>query len=109
MSYLQGSGPWSLSTRLRARHPGCMSSAEAYPDLPIPDAAAPPERSRSLEAAECFALLDTDCLGRVVYTRDALPAITPVNYKMSGHHIMIRTAAGSGIAQAARAQSVVAF
>jgi nitroimidazol reductase NimA-like FMN-containing flavoprotein (pyridoxamine 5'-phosphate oxidase superfamily) len=68
-----------------------------------------PELIRVLDQAECFALLATDCVGRVVYTRNALPAITPVNYTLDRHRILIRTSSGSAVAHTAMNEDVVAF
>lgn len=68
-----------------------------------------PELIHALEPADCFALLATDCVGRVIYTRNALPAVTPVNYALDGHRILIRTTSRSSVAAAARNEDVVAF
>jgi hypothetical protein len=57
---------------------------------------------------ECLQLLRSHTVGRVVYTDNALPAITPVTYAMDGHHIYFRTAEGSRLAAATR-DAVVAF
>ena len=58
--------------------------------------------------AQCYELLATDSVGRIVYTEDALPAITPINYALDGHHLVFRTASGSRLAHAV-ADAVVAF
>lgn len=84
-----------------------MSSA--VPSSPGPEAPSPPELTRALDPADCYALLATDCVGRVIYTRNALPAITPVNYALDGHRILFRTTSGSSVAATARNEDVVAF
>ena len=62
-----------------------------------------------LDRQECMRLLATHCIGRIVYTHQALPAITPVNYILAGHRIYVRTTATSSIARAAQQEAVVAF
>ena len=61
-----------------------------------------------LSRAEAVALLETQEVGRLVYTRRALPAVIPVNYAVCGGAILIWTGSGSSLAQAVRG-SVVAF
>lgn len=53
-------------------------------------------------------LLGTEKVGRLVYTRRALPAVTPLNYVLRDGAIWIWTASTSSIAQAVRG-AVVAF
>jgi uncharacterized protein len=60
-----------------------------------------------LSRAECLCLLGTAAIGRISYTRQALPAVEPVNFALDDGVIVIRTDAGSKLAAAARA--VVAF
>jgi nitroimidazol reductase NimA-like FMN-containing flavoprotein (pyridoxamine 5'-phosphate oxidase superfamily) len=62
----------------------------------------------TLSQAEAVALLDTQQVGRLVYTRRALPAVTPVNYALRDHAIWVWTASASSMAQAVRG-AVVAF
>jgi nitroimidazol reductase NimA-like FMN-containing flavoprotein (pyridoxamine 5'-phosphate oxidase superfamily) len=62
----------------------------------------------SLTQAECEALLATQEVGRLVYTRRALPAITPVNFVLRDGAIWIWTASTSSMWQAVRG-AVVAF
>jgi nitroimidazol reductase NimA-like FMN-containing flavoprotein (pyridoxamine 5'-phosphate oxidase superfamily) len=64
---------------------------------------------RVLDPPECYELLASHSVGRVVHTRRALPAVTPVNYAMQGHQILIRTTPGSAVAETAKSESVVAF
>jgi len=62
----------------------------------------------TLTEAEAVALLSTEQVGRLVYTRRALPAVTPVNYALRDGAIWIWTASASSMAQAVRG-AVVAF
>lgn len=61
-----------------------------------------------LSRAESVALLETQEVGRLVYTRRALPAVIPVNYVVRDGAILIWTGSGSSMAQAVRG-AVVAF
>lgn len=61
-----------------------------------------------LSPAEAVALLATEEVGRLVYTRRALPAVTPVNYALRDGAIWIWTASTSSLAQAVRG-AVIAF
>lgn len=47
-------------------------------------------------------------MGRIVYTANAMPAITPVNYLVDGESILIRTASTNKLAAAGR-HEIVAF
>jgi nitroimidazol reductase NimA-like FMN-containing flavoprotein (pyridoxamine 5'-phosphate oxidase superfamily) len=72
-----------------------MSTAETKPLADIP-------------RAEAVALLASGEVGRLVYTRRALPAVTPVNYAVREDAVWIWTASTSSLAQAVRG-AVVAF
>ena len=61
-----------------------------------------------LSRAEAIALLETQEVGRLVYTRRALPAIRPVNFAVLGGAILIWTGSASSLGQAVRG-AVVAF
>ena len=61
-----------------------------------------------LTRAQCFALLATQDVGRLVFTAGSLPAIVPVAYALDGDTLALRTAAGSRIARHA-VDTVVAF
>jgi uncharacterized protein len=61
-----------------------------------------------LDAAECRRLLGTVPIGRIVFTRRALPAVQPVNFVLHGDAVIIRVGAGSTLAAATR-DAVVAF
>lgn len=62
----------------------------------------------ALTEAEAVALLRTEQVGRLVYTRRALPVVTPVNFALRDGAIWIWTAEASSMAQAVRG-AVVAF
>lgn len=61
-----------------------------------------------LSRDECYILLRSVPVGRIVFTEGALPAIQPVNFVVDGEDVVIRTGAGSKLAAAAR-DSIVAF
>jgi uncharacterized protein len=62
----------------------------------------------ALDPAEARALLATQPVGRLAFTRRALPDIVPVNYVLYGSDLLIRLAPGSSVARAVR-DSVVAL
>lgn len=57
---------------------------------------------------ECFALVETIPIGRVVYSDRALPVVVPVNFALDGTDVIIRTQRRSRLATHA-AGGVVAF
>jgi hypothetical protein len=61
-----------------------------------------------LSRAEAIALLETQEVGRLVYTRRALPAIRPVSFVVRGGAVLIWTGSSSSLGQAVRG-AVVAF
>jgi uncharacterized protein len=61
-----------------------------------------------LSRHECMRLLDTVPLGRIVYTRQALPAVELVNFALHDGDIVIRADSGGKLAAATRG-AVVAF
>jgi uncharacterized protein len=61
-----------------------------------------------LSRAEAVALLETQEVGRLVYTRRALPAVTPVNFAVRDDAVLIWTGADSSLGRALRG-AVVAF
>ena len=65
-------------------------------------------QSRPLEPADCYRLLATTCVGRVVSTDNALPLVLPVNFCLDGHNILFRTSPTGRLA-AATHNVVVAF
>ena len=54
-----------------------------------------------LTAGECWQLLASVPIGRVVFTHRAMPAIRPVNHLVEGRTIIIRTHLGAAIASRA--------
>ncbi len=61
-----------------------------------------------LTTEECYALLPTVPIGRIVFTDHALPAVQPVNFVVDGPDIAFRTGEGSKLAVAV-SRTVVAF
>src|SRR3954454_11873266 len=61
-----------------------------------------------LSRQECVGLLARQPVGRLAVSVDALPAVFPVNFALSGEDIVFRCAAGTKFS-AATAGSVVAF
>ncbi|MEV8070987.1 pyridoxamine 5'-phosphate oxidase family protein [Streptomyces sp. NPDC004684] len=56
---------------------------------------------RSLDRPECLRLLAEVPVGRVVYTRQALPAVLPVNFTLGpDSSVLLRTSAGSDLVRA---------
>ncbi|WP_280241118.1 pyridoxamine 5'-phosphate oxidase family protein [Nocardia abscessus] len=68
----------------------------------------PPRISVDIDRAEAMRLVASAPFGRIVFTRDALPAIRPVNHLViDGSSIVVRTALGSGLAGSVRADRSV--
>ncbi|GGL94226.1 DNA-binding protein [Streptomyces fumigatiscleroticus] len=64
---------------------------------------------RPLDRQECLRLLGKVPVGRVVYTRQALPAVLPVNFSLdTDSSVLLRTSAASDLARAIDG-AVVAF
>jgi nitroimidazol reductase NimA-like FMN-containing flavoprotein (pyridoxamine 5'-phosphate oxidase superfamily) len=61
-----------------------------------------------LSRDECMRLMATAPVGRIVYTRQAMPAVELVNFALADGAIVIRTDAGSRLA-VATSGAVVAF
>jgi uncharacterized protein len=61
-----------------------------------------------LSRGECLRLVGQVPLGRIVYTRQALPAVELVNFTLDDGDVVIRTDAGGKLAAATRG-AVVAF
>ncbi|MGW4365035.1 pyridoxamine 5'-phosphate oxidase family protein [Nocardia takedensis] len=66
---------------------------------------------RTLDRAESLRLLASVPVGRVVFTRNALPAIRPVNHLVEDGMVILRTRLAAQLTQAVRADSamVVAY
>jgi nitroimidazol reductase NimA-like FMN-containing flavoprotein (pyridoxamine 5'-phosphate oxidase superfamily) len=60
-----------------------------------------PRQAIELTEAECWHLLRSAPVGRVVFTHHAMPAIRPVNHLVEGRTIIIRTHLGAAIASRA--------
>src|SRR5262249_43318504 len=64
---------------------------------------------RELDRQECLRLLAKVPVGRIVHTRQALPAVLPVNFSLEGDGtVLLRTSAASELVRAIHG-SVVAF
>ena len=64
---------------------------------------------RELDRQECLSLLATVPVGRIVFTRQALPAVLPVAFGLDGDGaVLLRTSAASELVRAVDG-SVVAF
>jgi hypothetical protein len=63
---------------------------------------------RSLSRAECLRLIGSVAMGRIIYTRQALPAVELVSFALDGGDIVIRADHHGQLAAAARG-AVVAF
>jgi hypothetical protein len=64
--------------------------------------------SQGFGRERCLALMASVSIGRVVYTDQALPAVTPVAFVLDGDQVTIHTASGSMLAAAVHG-AVVAF
>lgn len=70
---------------------------------------APNDGLRSMDRQECLRLLAKVNVGRIVYTRHALPAVLPVNFTAEADgSVTLRTSAGSELVRAVDG-AVVAF
>ncbi|MER6524000.1 pyridoxamine 5'-phosphate oxidase family protein [Streptomyces sp. NPDC001508] len=69
----------------------------------------PNDAFRDLGRQECLRLLATAQVGRIVFTRQALPAVLPVTFRVDGDGaVLLRTSAASELVRAV-AGAVVAF
>jgi uncharacterized protein len=62
----------------------------------------------TIPAPECLRLLMSVSVGRIAYTKRALPAVEPVRFAIQGNEIAVRTDAGSTLA-ATIPGTIVAF
>lgn len=69
----------------------------------------PPRRTVPLDEAEALRLLGTVSIGRLAFTRKALPAIRPVNHLVDGGVVVIRSHDGAAVVPAPLPQAVVAY
>ena len=58
----------------------------------------PRRQAIELTEGECWRLLASASIGRIVFTQRAMPAIRPVNHVVDGRTIVIRTHLGAAIA-----------
>ena len=56
-----------------------------------------PRQALELTESECWQLLKSASLGRVVFTHHAMPAIRPVNHLVDGQTIIFRSHLGAAI------------
>jgi len=63
---------------------------------------------KPLSKAECLELMASVPIGRIIFTRQALPAVELVNFALDHGDIVIRTDRGGKLAAATR-EAVVAF
>ncbi|MFI6360327.1 pyridoxamine 5'-phosphate oxidase family protein [Streptomyces sp. NPDC050743] len=61
-----------------------------------------PRRSVELDSDEALRLLGSVSFGRVVFTRQALPTVRPVNHLLDGGDIVIRTHEGAALTSRTR-------
>ncbi|MGW7522053.1 pyridoxamine 5'-phosphate oxidase family protein [Streptomyces sp. NPDC054783] len=61
-----------------------------------------PRRSVELDSDEALRLLGSVSLGRIVFTRQALPTVRPVNHVLDDGDIVIRTHEGAALTSRAR-------
>jgi nitroimidazol reductase NimA-like FMN-containing flavoprotein (pyridoxamine 5'-phosphate oxidase superfamily) len=67
-------------------------------------------RMTGLSAEAALRLLGSVSLGRIVFTRHAMPAIRPVNHVLDGTDVIIRSHTGAAVvSEAASADGVVAY
>lgn len=80
-----------------------MNQPEYYPEL-----GETPRTPVDLGRAEAMRLLASVPFGRIVFTRDALPAVRPVNHLVDRQQIIVRTGLSTGLSNSVRAtRSVV--
>jgi nitroimidazol reductase NimA-like FMN-containing flavoprotein (pyridoxamine 5'-phosphate oxidase superfamily) len=68
----------------------------------------PNDGFRELDRWECLRLLAKTPVGRIVHTRQALPAVLPVNFALDDSGVVLRTSAASELIRAVDG-AVVAF
>ncbi|MFF1296278.1 MULTISPECIES: pyridoxamine 5'-phosphate oxidase family protein [unclassified Streptomyces] len=60
----------------------------------------PNDGFRELDRQECLSLLARPRIGRIVHTREALPAVLPVNFGLDDGAVVLRTSAASELVRA---------
>ena len=89
--------PWAWRPRAGDRRTAAQLAADRSGRSLVP-----------LGAEECWRLLGSDTVGRLVYTYQALPAVVPVSYAVRDESVLVRTSAHSRIGQLPEG-TVVAF
>ena len=70
----------------------------------------PDRQIMELSRDQCLWLLGSLCLGRIIFTSGALPAVRPVRHLLAGEQIIIRASLGTAVArQAGGPGTVVAY
>ena len=84
-------------------HRHSAADGRAVPgSVPLPGSVPfPPRRMVELNRADALQLLASVPIGRIVFTRHALPAIRPVNHIVDHGDIIIRTHEGAALSSAA--------
>ena len=67
------------------------------PDQEQPVATEPPLRTVEIDGTEALRLLGSVPMGRIAFTRQALPTIRPVNHIVDNGNIVIRTHEGAAL------------
>lgn len=76
-------------------------------DEAAPARAVGPRQAVELTAAESWRLLGSVSLGRIVFTRHAMPAIRPVNHLVDRETVIIRSHLGAAIVRRAAGDGTV--
>ncbi|MFI6627160.1 pyridoxamine 5'-phosphate oxidase family protein [Streptomyces sp. NPDC050528] len=79
-----------MSDELTGRPPGA-------PDREQPVPTEPPRRTVEIDGTEALRLLGSVPMGRIAFTRQALPTIRPVNHIVDDGNIVIRTHEGAAL------------
>lgn len=79
-----------------------MSQPESDSEL-----AEAPRATVELGRAEAMRLLASVPFGRIVFTRNALPAVRPVNHLVDGELVVVRTGLSTGLANSVRSSRSV--
>ena len=82
-------------------HKRVAAEGHAVPGKGHPAVPFPPRRMVELGRADALRLLGSVPIGRIVFTRHALPAIRPVNHLVDQDDIIIRTHEGAALSSAA--------
>lgn len=86
-----------------------MTAVATPPDDPTPPPREPGKRVLAeLDREECWRLLRSRSLGRLVYTQAVLPAVVPVSYAVVDEELVVAATPGLKVAAAVRG-AVVAF